>query len=81
MREKELYELYQKIEEPLIDVLADMEFEGVRISGEFLNEYSKELAVSIAEIEKTIYKNFLSYISNSKILTINNSKSINKSII
>ena len=56
LAEKDLKKLYDEIEEPLIEVLADMEFAGVRISGEFLNEYSKELAVLIADIEKKIYE-------------------------
>ena len=51
-----LIELYKTIEEPLIEVLADMEFTGVRISGEFLNAYSKELEVLIADMEKLVYE-------------------------
>lgn len=56
LEEKELLKLYTDIEEPLIEVLAAMEFEGVRISGEFLNDYSKELAILISDIEKKIYE-------------------------
>jgi DNA polymerase-1 len=37
-------------------VLTDMEFEGVRVNGEFLNNYSKVLAEQIEAKEKTIYE-------------------------
>ncbi len=52
----ELTTLYKTIEAPLIDVLASMEFEGVRVSADFLNSYSKVLAQKIAEQEKSIYQ-------------------------
>ncbi len=52
----ELSELYYKIEEPLIDVLAEIEYNGVRINPDFLNNYSKTLAKEIIKREKTIYK-------------------------
>lgn len=50
------YELYQKIEEPLINVLRDMECEGIRINPDFLNSYSKDLDKMIKEAEQEIYK-------------------------
>ncbi len=56
LQKQELISLYDKIEEPLIEVLADMEYEGVRISGEYLKEYSKELAEMILAKEKKIYE-------------------------
>ena len=57
MAENELDELYQKIEEPLIRVLCDLEYEGIRINGDFLKEYSKELDKLILQKEQEIYKN------------------------
>lgn len=57
MHENELDDLYIKIEEPLIRVLCDLEYEGIRISGDFLNEYSKELDKIILEKEQEIYRN------------------------
>lgn len=57
MAENELDDLYRKIEEPLIRVLCDMEYEGIRIDGNFLNEYSKELEKIILEKEQEIYRN------------------------
>ncbi|MBS1763880.1 MAG: DNA polymerase I [Bacteroidetes bacterium] len=43
VKKKEVEEVLQKIELPLIEVLADMEYEGVRIDETYLNTYSKEL--------------------------------------
>jgi DNA polymerase-1 len=34
---------YYEVENPLVKVLTDMEYEGVKIDESFLNEYSKEL--------------------------------------
>ncbi|MBK9737369.1 MAG: DNA polymerase I [Saprospiraceae bacterium] len=57
MAENELDELYTSIEEPLIRVLCDLEYEGIRIDAGFLNEYSKELEKIITIKEQEIYKN------------------------
>ena len=48
-------EVYNTIEAPLINVLRDMEFEGVRINPEFLQEYSKVLEQEILNCERKIY--------------------------
>ncbi len=48
-------DLYNSLEAPLINVLRDMEFEGVRINPDFLNAYSKELEKEIARVEKEVY--------------------------
>jgi DNA polymerase-1 len=52
--EKEAKQLLDEIEIPLIDVLSDMEREGVKINKEFLLQYSKELETDIAALEKRI---------------------------
>ena len=57
MTENELTELYHKIEEPLIRVLCDLEYEGIRIDAGFLNDYSKELDKLIINKEQEIYRN------------------------
>ncbi len=54
--EGEVLELFENIEAPLVAVLADLEFEGIRIDSEYLAVYSKELEISIAKIEQEIYK-------------------------
>ncbi len=56
LKEIEADKLYRELEIPLIKVLADMEFEGVRVNADFLNEYSVELGEYIATEEKKIYK-------------------------
>ena len=47
-------ELYHKVEEPLIEVLADMEWEGVKVDTARLAEYGTELSATLAEIEEKI---------------------------
>ncbi len=49
-----LEELYTRIEEPMIDVLADMEYEGVKIDCEELARYGVELSATLAELEQQI---------------------------
>lgn len=51
-----LTNLIQDIELPLVSVLCEMEYEGVKIDGKFLNDYSKVLEAQILEAEKLIYK-------------------------
>lgn len=55
--EKEgLESLYRNIEEPLVHVLIDMEFEGIRLNIPLLNEYAKELKNHIQIKEEEIYE-------------------------
>ena len=49
-----LKELYEKIEEPMIEVLADMEMQGVRIDPEQLHDYAVELNNELQELESEI---------------------------
>ncbi len=56
LKVQELKELYLKVEEPLINVLSEIEYNGVRVDGDFLNNYSKELEIKIREEEKGIYE-------------------------
>lgn len=52
--ERGVLELYHKVEEPLIEVLADMEWEGVKVDTARLAEYGTELSATLAEIEEKI---------------------------
>ncbi|HEX5626101.1 MAG TPA: DNA polymerase I, partial [Saprospiraceae bacterium] len=56
IKKQELDQLIRTIELPLVTVLCDMEFEGVKIDGGFLNDYSKVLEKQIAHSESLIYK-------------------------
>ncbi len=57
MIQNHLNDLYHAIEMPLIRVLCDVEYEGVRINDTFLNAYSKDLENIIMSKEQEIYKN------------------------
>ncbi|OYU95373.1 MAG: DNA polymerase I [Bacteroidetes bacterium B1(2017)] len=46
--------LFYELELPLIDVLSDMEIEGIKINESFLNDYSKELEIELTQLEKDI---------------------------
>ena len=56
LKEKKVIDIYKKIEEPLVDVLAAIEFEGINMDAGFLNKYSKVLGKSIEKSKKEIYK-------------------------
>jgi len=56
LKETETFELFEKIEMPLVPVLASMEAEGVKLDIKALNEYSIELEKYIGETEKNIYE-------------------------
>ncbi len=56
MLQKEgLETLFRDIEAPLVKVLTDMEYEGVRIDTGFLENYSVELSGQIAALEENIH--------------------------
>ncbi|MBS1919883.1 MAG: DNA polymerase I [Bacteroidetes bacterium] len=56
LREKEVEKVFYEVENPLVKVLANMEFEGVKIDEEFLNDYSKELEREAKKCEEAVYK-------------------------
>lgn len=57
MLEKEgVTPLFRDIEAPLIKVLADMEFEGVRIDSSFLSRYSEALSKQVMDLEAKIHQ-------------------------
>lgn len=49
-----LVKLFHEVETPIVKVLTDLEFAGVRIDPDFLKEYSGELAVQIVDLEKKV---------------------------
>jgi DNA polymerase-1 len=49
-----LHKLYYDVEAPLISVLTDMEFEGVRIDTDFLKQYSDEMRRDILMLQEEI---------------------------
>jgi DNA polymerase-1 len=56
LREKESWELFEEIEMPLVEVLADMEWEGVAIDTKLLAGLSGEMEKDLAALTKRIYK-------------------------
>jgi len=56
LQEKQLLKLAVEIEMPLLAVLADIEFQGVRIDTENLKDYSVFLTSRIRLVEQEIYK-------------------------
>jgi len=56
LKEDGLRDVFDKIEVPLVPVLARMEQEGVNVDVDFLADYSKELTQESREIEQEIYK-------------------------
>jgi DNA polymerase-1 len=56
IKKEGLEELYYKIEEPLIRVLAEMEYTGVNIDREYLKSLIKKYDIDIGELKKDIYQ-------------------------
>jgi DNA polymerase-1 len=52
----ELMDLYRQVELPLVEILAQMEFCGVKVDRPTLEEISEDLAVRIDKVEKLIYE-------------------------
>jgi len=55
LKEKNLEELFHKVEMPLVKVLAEMERDGVLIDKEYLGSLSKEFALELEKLERKIY--------------------------
>ncbi len=56
LKTKEVERVFNEVENPLVKVLTDMEFEGIRIDTAFLAEYSKELEKEAKAAEESVYK-------------------------
>lgn len=50
-----MLDLFNKIEMPLVETLASMEYTGMHINAEKLNEYDKEITNSLSVLEEQIY--------------------------
>ena len=56
LKAKEVEKVFAEVENPLVKVLTDMEFEGVKIDTAFLNEYSKQLEIDAKKAEDNVYQ-------------------------
>ncbi len=55
LAEKAVERVFYEVENPLVKVLTDMEFEGVRVDMDFLKSYSKELEKEAHIAEQNVY--------------------------
>jgi DNA polymerase-1 len=55
LREQQLTELFEQLELPLIDVLAEMEHNGIRVDVERLGELSRQYGERLVALEKEVY--------------------------
>lgn len=56
LKEKAVEKVFTEVENPLVKVLTDMEFEGVRVDMDFLNDYSVQLEKEAKKAEDSVYK-------------------------
>ncbi len=56
LKEKEVEKVFNEVENPLVKVLADMEFEGIRVDIDFLKEYSRTLESDAKKHEEAVYE-------------------------
>jgi DNA polymerase-1 len=56
LKEKEVEKVFHQVDNPLVKVLTDMEYEGVAIDVNFLKEYSVELEKQARIAEESVYR-------------------------
>jgi DNA polymerase-1 len=56
MQKCDVQKVFNEVENPLVPVLVDMEYEGVKIDVDFLNEYSKVLEIEARVHEEKVYE-------------------------
>ncbi|HEY0749864.1 MAG TPA: DNA polymerase, partial [Chitinophagaceae bacterium] len=56
MKKYDLEKVFEQVDNPLVPVLTDMEFEGIRIDVDFLNEYSRVLEIEAKVHEEKVYE-------------------------
>ncbi len=56
LKAKNVEKIFYEVENPLVKVLTDMEFEGIRIDEGFLKEYSKVLEIEAKISEDSVYE-------------------------
>jgi len=56
LKDKAVEKVFHEVENPLVKVLTDMEFEGIRVDTGFLLEYSKELDHEARQAEEKVYQ-------------------------
>jgi DNA polymerase-1 len=56
LKENGVERVFREVDSPLIRVLLDMEWEGIRIDTDFLRQYSRELETLAKESEEAVYR-------------------------
>ncbi len=56
LKEENMQSLYEDIELPLITVLANMEYDGVKVDANILNKMSSDIDLRIKSLEEEIYR-------------------------
>jgi DNA polymerase-1 len=56
LKKKDVEKVFTEVESPLVKVLVDMEYEGIKIDEQFLAEYSKQLEKDAKEAEQSVFK-------------------------
>ena len=56
LKKHEVERVFTEVENPLVKVLTDMEYEGVKIDVDFLNDYSRELDREAKKSEESVYE-------------------------
>lgn len=56
IKKRGVEKIFNEVEMPLVRVLVDMEYEGVMVDTEFLNEYSKVLEIDAKISEERVYE-------------------------
>lgn len=56
LKSRQVEKVFEEVESPLVKVLLDMEYEGVKVDMDFLNEYSKELDTEAKRCEESVYQ-------------------------
>jgi DNA polymerase-1 len=56
LKSKRVEKVFNEVETPLLKVLTDIEYEGVRVDMDFLNLYSKELEIEAKRSEESVYE-------------------------
>ncbi len=56
IQDESIYKIYQNIEMPLVPVLTEMEYNGVALDVNFLNEYAAEIREELLGIRSSIFK-------------------------
>ncbi|MEP6699961.1 MAG: DNA polymerase I, partial [Bacteroidota bacterium] len=56
LKTKEVEKVFNEVENPLVKVLVNMEYEGIKVDMNFLADYSKELEKDAKKAEESVYK-------------------------